>query len=381
MTQLSTENKVLITSAVILAGVGWLGWTYWHYVFNPWTRSGQVRAQVIQITPRVSGTIVDLPIEDNQFVKKGELLFQIDPRTYESTLEGMRGMLAETEDEIEALAAQVVATRKTVKQYEAAIKRAEQKVKGKAARLEDYRAQFRRYTDLVKTGAASEERLDRARADVVDSEAILDGAQAELLAAEAKKLEAEADLARDKANLGAEGPLNARRRTAKARVHSAELNLEFTTVRAPVDGYVTNLRLRLGDHATANKAILALVDVNSYWVYGYFKENALRHISPGDQAVVTLMSYPRKPIEGRVSGKGWGVFQSDGSTAQQLLPSISPTFEWIRLAQRIPVRVEIERVPEGVELVVGATATVLVLSDTAGTEGLASAPAAPTALQ
>jgi multidrug resistance efflux pump len=150
---------------------------------------------------------------------------------------------------------------------------------------------------------------------------------------------------------------------------------------APVDGYVTNLNLRLGDHATANKAALALVDVNSYWVYGFFKESFIGNVHPGDLAVVTLMSYPDKPILGRVVGRGWGVYQKDGATAQELLPVVSATFEWIRLAQRVPVRVELGELPEGVELVVGTTATVLVKSGTAGTTSQGSITAAPRALQ
>ncbi len=378
----STSTKALISIGVVVLVIGAVLWKYWVYVVNPWTRNGQVMAQVVQITPRVTGTIVELPIVDLQFVKTGDLLFQIDPRTYESTLEGMRGLLAETEDEIQALSAQVQATAKTVRQFEAAVARAKQKVKGKQARVEDYRAQYKRYTELVKTGAASEERRDRALADFIDSEAVLEGAEAELLAAEAKKLEAEADLVRDIANRGAFGDANARLRTAKARVHSAELNLEFTTVVAPVDGYVTNMNMRLGDHATANKAALALVDVNSYWIYGFFKERYLGDIGVGDRAIVTLMTYPDKPIEGHVSGKGWGVWQKDGSTAEELLPVVSPTFEWIRLAQRVPVRIEIDKVPEGVDLVVGTTGSVLVLKGTAGSEGdVASVPPAPTALQ
>jgi len=257
MTPVSNTMRVFITAGFILITIAAVGLKWWQYQVNPWTRNGQVRAQVIQITPRVSGTIVELPIVDNQFVKAGDLLFQIDPRTYESTLHGMESLLAETEDEIEALTAQVEATANTIKRYDAAIKRAEQKLKGKAARVEDYRAQVKRYEELVQTGAASEERRDRAVADFIDSEAVLGGARAELLAAEAIKLQAEADLARDIANRGAEGKANARRRTAKARVHSAELQLEFTTVRAPVDGYVTHLDLRPGDHAAANHAALA----------------------------------------------------------------------------------------------------------------------------
>jgi multidrug resistance efflux pump len=373
--------RALVTTAVILAVVVAVIWKYWDYVVNPWTRNGQVMAQVIQITPRVSGTVVELPIVDNHLVKAGDLLFEIDPRTYQSTLDGMRGQLAETIDEIEALKAQVKATAASVQQYDALIKYFRQKVKGKTARLKDYRAERKRYAALIKTGAASKERLDQAEADVADTEAVVDGALAELMQAEASKLQAEADLARDKANLGAEGEANARLRTARAKVHSADLALEFTRVVAPVDGYVTNLNLRLGDHAVANKPIMALVDVNSYWVYGFFKESALADISPGDRAVITLMTYPDKPLEGRVVSKGWGVYQKDGSTGQELLPSISATFEWIRLAQRVPVRVELDKLPEGVELVVGTTGSVLVMKGTAGTGNTASVPAVPQALQ
>ncbi len=371
---MSTRTKAIISLAVIVVIVGGIAVRYWDYLFNPWTRNGQVMAQVVQVTPRVTGTIVELPIVDNQFVKKGDLLFRIDPRTYESTLAGMRGMLAETIDEIEALDAQVAATQATVDQYEAEVNWAIQQVKGKEARLVDYQAQFKRYSELVKTGAASRERVDQATADVISAEARLEAAQEELLAARSRKLQSEADLARDIANRGAVGDANARLRTAKARVHSAELALEFTEVRAEVNGYITNLNLRIGDHATANKSVLALVDTDSYWIYGFFKESLLEDINPGDRAIVTLMTYTDKPIEGWVEGKGWGVWQKDGSTGQELLPVVAPTFEWIRLAQRVPVRIEFDSVPEGVELVVGTTATVLVLEGTSGTDDKRTVP-------
>ncbi len=369
MKQPSTVTKALVTSAIVLVAIGATWWKFWDYYRNPWTRNGFVMAQVIQVTPRVPGWIVDLPIEDNQFVEAGDLLFQIDPRTFESTLAGMRGMEAETEDLIGALAAQVEATAATIDQYAATVKYFEEKVKGKAARVVDYQAELKRYTELVSTGAASQERVDQAVADVADAEAVLDAARAELERAEATKREATANLVKDKATLGVEGPMNARRQTARARVHSAELELEFTTVVAPVDGYITHLDLRLGDHAVANKPALALVDVNSYWVYGYFKEFYVGDFEIGDRAIVTLMGYPDKPIEGRVAGKGWGIFQPDGATAQQLLPKISAAWTWVRQPQRVPVRIEFDELPEGVELVVGATATVQVLTGTAGTTG------------
>jgi multidrug resistance efflux pump len=249
-TSASTKTRAIVTIVVILIAVVLVLWKFWDYVVNPWTRNGQVMAQVIQITPRVYGTIVDLPIKDNQFVRAGDLLFQIDPRTYQSTVDGMHANLDMVKDEIDSLAAQVEATAASVERYDALIRYFEQKVKGKTARLADYQRELKRYTRLVKTGAASQERLDQAEADVIDAQAVVDGAVQELLQAEASKAQAQSDLAGDRATLGAAGYANARLRRAKAQLHSAELKLEFTKVVAPVDGYVTNLNLRLATSPT-----------------------------------------------------------------------------------------------------------------------------------
>jgi multidrug resistance efflux pump len=172
--------------------------------------------------------------------------------------------------------------------------------------------------------------------------------------------QAEATLAEAEANLGAAGEANASIRKARAAVRQAELNLEFTQVRAPVDGYVTNLNLRLGSNAVANQPALALVDVNSFWIDGFFRETTIEYIRQGNPALITLMAYPDKPIKGTVDSLGWGIAQQDGSTGFELLPNVSPTFEWIRLAQRVPVKIHMTEIPEAVELRVGMTASVLV---------------------
>ena len=148
-----------------------------------------------------------------------------------------------------------------------------------------------------------------------------------------------------------------------------------------MDGYVTNLNLRLGSQGVANQPALALVDINSFWIHGFFRETMVADVQPGDQAVVTLMSYPDTPLTGVVDSIGWGIAQDDGSTGQDLLPEISATFEWIRLAQRVPVRVHLTAVPEVVKLRVGTTASVLVRTGTAGREVEAEPVAAPKALQ
>jgi len=262
------------------------------YLLHPWTRDGQVQGQIIQITSRVSGPIITIPIVDNQFVNKGDLLFKIDPRTFAAEVAEARASLAQA--------------------------------KATAAEAKD---KAQRGRDLYKKdkGAVSELSLTEKLNELRQAEA---GVQV-----------AEADL------------------------HSAELDLEFTEVRAPLEGYVTNLNLQIGSHTVENQPAMALVDISSYYVYGFFKETQIENIQPGDKVVVKLMSYPDKPLEGLVDSIGWGIAQQDGSTGADLLPNINPSFDWIRLAQRIPVRVHLTRMPEGVTLRLGTTATVIVLSE------------------
>ena len=188
-------------------------------------------------------------------------------------------------------------------------------------------------------------------------------ALANLTQAQATLNNSEAALAEAIANRGAEDGANAKIREAKAAVRQAELNLEFTQVTAPVDGYITNLNLRLGTQAVANQPVVALVDTDSYWIHGFFKETDIANMNAGDKAIVTLMTYPDSPLSGEVDSLGWGIAQQDGSTGFELLPNVNPTFEWIRLAQRVPVRIHLTDVPEDVELRVGTTASVLVMTE------------------
>ena len=302
--------KYAATGAVVVVAAALAAWKYWDYVTNPWTRDGQVQAQVIQVTPRVSGPIVDLPIEDNRFVKAGDLLFQIDPRTFAAA----------------------------VKSAEADLEQA--RVKAKDAKEEADRARRIRERDR---GAMPQQQLERKENDQSAADAAVLGAQAQL--------------------------------------EKAQLDQEFTQVKAPVDGYVTNLNLRIGSQAVANQPALALVDANSFWVHGFFRENHIQGIGKGDRAVVTLMSYPDRPLEGRVDSLGWGIFQKDGSSGANLLPDISPTFQWIRLAQRVPVRVHLVEVPDDIELRVGTTASVLVRKGTRDDKDKRRLTPAPHALQ
>jgi len=374
-------RKYLLTGAVVLVAVVAILITYWDYVTNPWTRDGQVRAQVIQITPRVSGPIVRLPIKDNQLVKAGDLLFEIDPRTFEASLEQARAQLDETGDNYQALFQQVEAAKAKVDVSRAAVTQAQSSIKKIESEIEKDKAEYDRQRELLPRKATSQKAVDRAKANYEVSVEQRKTAVAALAQAQASLLESEANLAEAKANLGAAGDANASIRAARAAVRQAELNLEFTQVRAPVDGYVTNLNLRLGSQAVANQPALALVDINSFWVDGFFKETSIGKIGEGDKAVVTLMAYPDTPLEGYVDSIGWGIAQQDGSTGFELLPNISPTFEWIRLAQRVPVRIHLTNVPIEVKLRVGTTCSVLVMTGTSGREKEKRPVAVPRALQ
>jgi len=354
---------------------------YWDYVVNPWTRDGQVRAEVIQITPRVSGPIVKLDVVDNRLVKAGDLLFEIDPRTFAASLAQASAQYDKAKDnylaqekQVEAAQAQVEVARASLEQANSAIKQAD-------AEIEQNKAEFQRQKGLLPKKATSQKSVDRAKANFEVAVQQRRGAVASLAQAKASLAQSEADLAETRANLGAPGDANASIREARAEVEQAELNLGFTRVRAPVDGYVTNLNLRLGSQAVANQPALALVDVNSFWIDGYFRETLIERIGKGDKAIVTLMAYQDKPIKGYVDSLGWGIAQQDGSTGFELLPNINPTFEWIRLAQRVPVRIHLDELPDGVELRVGTTCSVLVMTGTADSVHDTSVPPAPSALQ
>ena len=336
---------------------------YWDYVVNPWTRDGQVRADVIQIASRISAPIVNLPIKDNQFVKAGDLLFELDPRTFKAMLDQAQAQLEETGDTVKALEKQVDVSKANVEAELAAIEEAKSSISQLKATVIQNKAEHVRQDDLIKVNATSRKSVEAALANYDVSVQQVLSAKSSLVKAQASLGESRANLAKAEAQLGAIGESNAQVKAALAAVHTAELNYEFTKVYAPVDGYVTNLNIKLGTQSVANQPVLALVDSNSYWIDGYFRENYIRDINKGDKAVVTLMTYSDLPLEGTVDSIGWGISQQDGSTGFDLLPTISATFEWIRLAQRVPVRIHLNNVPESVSLRVGTTCSVLVMTE------------------
>ncbi|KJG10769.1 HlyD family secretion protein [Photobacterium kishitanii] len=147
---------------------------------------------------------------------------------------------------------------------------------------------------------------------------------------------------------------------AQAKVDQAQLNVNFTQVKAPVSGYITNLKVQLGTQVVANKPVVALIDNKTFWIQAFFKETDVQHIHPGSHAVVTLMGYPNSPINGTVTSIGFGINPENPTYNDNLLQNVNPTFEWIRLAQRLPVRIHLDTLPKNVVLRVGTSASVII---------------------
>ena len=258
---------------------------YLRYSTRPWTRDAQVRANVVGIAPRVAGPIIQIPIKDNQAVKKGDLLFEIDPST-----------------------------------FRAAVDNAQAKLKQAQA------AEIQTQQELQRQNQLYETKTNDLR-DVQD-------AQDSYLAAAANTAAAQANL------------------------ETANLNLEYTKVFAPVDGYLTNINTSPGTYVNEGEQLLALVDSSSFWIAAYFKETQLRHVREGATAKITLMGHDFEPFAGQVVSVAWGIFLQDGSTVD-LLPVVSQTIDWVRLPNRFPVRIHVTGTPP-VPLRIGQTASVAI---------------------
>lgn len=213
--------KYFLTGAIVLIAVVAILLKYWDYVTNPWTRDGQVRANVIQVTARVTGPIIHLPIKDNQYVKAGDLLFEIDPRTYKASLNQARANYDETLDDIAALEKQVEASKASVAQFESTITEAKSALKAAMSQLRDAKVKFLRNQKLVAEGTISKQRFDDLKMQFEVASASKDQSIAALLSSKSALLQAQASLAQAEANLGAPGTDNARLRGAKATVDQA----------------------------------------------------------------------------------------------------------------------------------------------------------------
>jgi multidrug resistance efflux pump len=351
------------TLLLLLVAVAVAYFVYQRWTERPWTRDGQVRADIVRIAPRVSGYIVEVAVQDNQFAHKGELLFRIDPSSYQLAVDTAQVQLQQAREDVAALQAAVKAAEAMVLQSEAGMVAARAKIKQQEAALANARSESRRATRLVGDKAGSVENAEKRAAKVLEIQAGVDSARASLSQAEAALTSSKANLDQAKANLGEPGDANVRIREAVVQLEQARLNLDWTAIHAPVDGFITNLDVNEGAFGVSGTPLAAFVDSGSFRVDGYFQETKLRHIRPGDRAIITLMSHRNVELNGVVDSIGYavnppGVAATEG--VSYLVPQVEPTFDWVRLPQRVPVRVRLADVPEDIQLVSGMTASVAI---------------------
>jgi membrane fusion protein, multidrug efflux system len=301
------------------------------YYVHPRTDDAYVRANTVGVAPQVSGTIVELPVRDNQHVKKGDLLFVVDPRPYQAELDLANAEVALTDLQIGALNHAIAAAR------------ARQE---KAQADADYDRQYlSRIVPLLKEEFVTPNQVVDARSKLKESQAAIDDARNQVGQAEKE--------------LGQYGDINARQSAAKARAYKARLNIEYCYVRAQFDAFVTNLNISVGQYANEGKEVLNLVDNRTWYVIANFRETFLPFIANGMTAQVYLLAYPNQRFHGVVEGVGWALYQENGATVAGL-PNVAPTLNWVRLAQRFPVRITLDgREPE-FPFRMGATAVVTI---------------------
>jgi len=236
-------------------------------------------------------------------------------------------------------------------------------IRQQEAALANARSESKRATRLADQKAGSVENAEKKSATVLEIEAAVDSARASLSQAEAALTSSKANLDQARANLGEPGDANVRIRQAMVQLEEAQLKLSWTSMNAPFDGYITNLDVNEGAFGFPGIPIAAFVDSSSFRVDGYFQESKLRHIRPGDRAIITLMSHPDIELKGVVDSIGYAIDPPDIADTEgtsYLVPQIEPTFDWVRLPQRVPVRIRLEDFPEDIQLVSGMTASVAI---------------------
>jgi len=320
-----------LSGIVVLAALVLAWFVYRLYYSNPRTDDAYVHANTASLAAHVGGQIIKLPIKDNQRVKKGDLLFVVDPRPYKLALDTARTKLNLTQIEIKTL-------RDTINSAQAQL--AERKVEA---------ANAKQYLDRIVPL--------RKRDFVTDNDVV--EAQNKLKAAEAGVAAAASELQKAQDALGILGDVNQRVRAAQEEIEDAQLNYDYSFVRAPFDGYVTNLNISEGQYANIGQPVLTLVDDRTWYVLAYFREDLLDRIRPGMPADVSLLSYPDKRFQGEVQGIGWGLFQENGATVAGL-PNVEETLNWVRLNQRFPVRIVLKRADSDHPFRMGQTAIVTI---------------------
>jgi membrane fusion protein, multidrug efflux system len=379
---------VVIAGAVVASLV-----VVYHTDEQPRTDDASVRANFIAIAPEVGGRLIKLPVKDNAFVKKGDLLFEIDPRDYQYALQqilsdqkNLEQRIVDTQRKIAGENSAVEAASATARTSDTAIKTAASAVE--IAKASVARAQanlttanahlsyatndLHRIQPLLAKQYVTVDQVDQADTAVRVASGQYDQAQAALGEAQLQQTQAELKLSQacdqsleSKAKLGQAmhvvdtvDILESQRPGLAAKVKRARLDVERSRVVAPFDAYVTNLNISEGAYAHAGSAMFTLIDARTWWVIANYREGKIRNIHGGSKVDVYLMGHPDRKFDGVVQSVGYGVFPEDAKVSEGL-PNIERTLNWVHLSTRFPVRILIQN-PDPTLFRIGATALTVV---------------------
>jgi multidrug resistance efflux pump len=328
---------VALTVVVTVAALLMLRHLWNYYMNDPWTRDAHVNADVVQIAPDVSGLVTEVRTKENAIVYRGDVLFVIDQTRYQIALEEAKGTLARSQAAVE--------------QSRAALAR------GKAAlaqgQADQHQLQRETSRDSKLKDIVAAEEVEARRAKLEHAQATVAAAQADIVSAQAGIAAAQASVL-----------------SAQAAVDLAQVNLDRTVVRSSVDGRVGDRTVRVGDYVSAGKSVMAVLDTRSFRVDAYFEETRLHGIHNGQKVDIHIMGEDGV-LHGHVQSIAAGIEDRNRSDGSTLLPNVTPAFDWVRLAQRVPVRIIIDNVPKGLNVVAGRSATVSIV---AGSENSSRQP-------
>lgn len=337
----SAVNKLprrLIVLVLLGLTLVMLLWVVWRLDTTPRTDDAYVYADTINVTPEVSGSIEELAVRENQQVKQGDVLLRIDARVYQDVLDQAQASLQALNKEIILSQRQVDAQQFNSEAVTASVERA----KAAAAQSADT---LRRMEPLLKPGYVSAEQVDQARTAAKSARAELNAAllQAKQAAAAVSGVDA----------------LVSKRAVIQAEIARAELDLEHSVVRAPFDGLIVGLTTSNGQFAAAGHPLFSLIDTRRWYVVANFRETELDKIRNGSRSTLYLMGNSGRTFSGTVDSIGFGVFPDDGGAQAAGLPKVARTINWVRVAQRFPVRIRVDK-PDPNLFRIGASAVALI---------------------
>ena len=335
----------ILAAAVVLGLV-----VFYHTSYYPRTEDAEVFANFIGIAPQVDGPLIRLNVKDNQFVKKGELLYEIDERPYQYALETavseqatLEGQISDEQRTIAAQESAVSVAQANIHSAEAEVADSEQGVSRARAEWTYANHNLHRIEPLLAKQFVTVDQVDRARTSDTSMEEALRQAESQLALSQAKLKSALAQHEQARHAVTTLEPLINQRGAKAAAIKTARYNLDNCRVYAPFDARVTNLTISEGAYAHVGEQVFTIIDARTWWAIGNFREGQLHHIAPGMRADVWVMSKPNVRFSGVVESIGFGV-TPDADVFGRLepgLPDVQRSLNWVHLASRYPVRVRV----------------------------------------